>query len=69
MTRRNSVLHRVVERIELLIAAASGACVVDDVGAVAVEVRIALIDPSEVGKERDQTAVELVDTVPCSVPF
>ncbi len=53
-----------VRGIELLIAAAAGAGVVDGVAGIAVEIRIAGIDAAEIGQQRDKPAVFLIDAVP-----
>lgn len=55
---------RTVSGIELLIAAAARSGVMDNVACIAVEIRIAGIDPAEIGKQRDKPAIFLIDAVP-----
>ena len=57
------VKERLIGSVEFLIAAAAGSGVVDDVGGFAVEIRVAGIDSAEVGEQRYQTAIALVDAV------
>lgn len=62
--RIDSGEKRTVCGIEFLIAASAGAGVVDGVACIAVEIRIAGIDPAEIGKQRNKPAVFLIDAVP-----
>lgn len=51
MPRGDRIHQCLIERIEFLIASTAAACVVESVLRVAVEVRIARIDPAKVGEQ------------------
>ena len=56
-----------VRTVEFLIPAPAGPSVVDGVGRVSVKVRITGIYPSEVGEQRDQASVTVIDPVSYAV--
>ena len=63
MFERDCREHRPVERVELLVAAPTCAGVENRVGRVAVKIRIARVDGTEIGQQRDEPTVFLVDAI------
>lgn len=59
--------HRLIERIQLLVAAPARAGVENRIAGFALRVGIALIDLAEIGQERNQTPAALVNSVPRAV--
>ena len=55
--------------VEFLVSAAAGAGVKDRVGRVSMKIWVALIDPAEIGEQRDKPTVSLVDAVANAVNF
>ncbi len=64
MLRRYSGMESSVGGIELLIAASAGAGVMNNVSRIAVEIRIAGIDPAKIREQRNDPAVLLIDAIP-----
>ncbi len=65
----NRIKHRLIKRIEFLVAAPTCARVENRVGRVAVKVRITRIDFAEIGEQRNNAPVFLVNSVADFVYF
>ena len=63
MFRLDRIKHRLIKRIEFLVAASARARIKNRVGGVAVKIRVTRIDFSEVGEQRNQCAAALINSV------